>query len=68
MNRVNIKQNKNNNKQGTNRGNNTNIRKPYIVVPYIQGMSESCKNICRKHGVEMYFRGVNTIRDLLGTP
>ena len=26
--------------------------KPYIVVPYIQGMSESCKNICRKKGVK----------------
>ena len=37
----------------------------YVVVPYIQGLSESCKNICRKHEVEMYFRGVNTIRDLL---
>ena len=35
------------------------------MVPYIQGMSESCMNICRKHGIEMYFRGGNTIRDLL---
>ena len=28
-------------------------------------MNESCKNICRTHGVEMHFRGGNTIRDLL---
>ena len=26
------------------------------MVPYMKGMSESCKNICRKHGVEMHFR------------
>ena len=31
-------------------------------------MSESCKNICRKHGVEMYFKGGHTIRDLLMHP
>ena len=55
LNRVNIKQDKKKNKQGTNKNNNTSGNKPYIVVPYIQGMSESCKNICRKHGVEMYF-------------
>ena len=34
----------------------------------MQGLSESCKNICRKHGVEMYFKGGNTIRDLLVHP
>ena len=34
----------------------------------MQGMSESCKNICRKHGVEVLFRGGNTIRDLLVHP
>ena len=68
LNRGNIKQNKKNNKQGANRSNNTNTRKPYIVIRYLQGMSESCKTICRKHGVEMYFKGGNTIRDLLVHP
>ena len=34
----------------------------------MQGLSESWKNSCRKHGVEMYFRGANTIRDLLVHP
>ena len=28
-------------------------------------MGESCKNICRKHGVEMFFKGGSTIKDLL---
>ena len=31
-------------------------------------MSESCKNICRKHGVEMHFKGGNTIKNFLGHP
>ena len=50
LSRANIKQRrKTNTNQGTlnttnKRGNNN---KPYIVVPYIQGMGVSCKNICR---------------------
>ena len=31
----------------------------------MKGFSESCKNICRKHGMEMYFTGGNTIKELL---
>ena len=31
-------------------------------------MSESCKNICRKHGIEMHFKGGSTIKDLLVHP
>ena len=38
------------------------------MVPYIQGMSENCKNISRKHGVEMYFKGGHSIKDLLVHP
>ena len=49
LNRVNIKQNKNRMKQGTNK-NNTHSKKPYIVVPYMQGMSESCKKCLQKTG------------------
>ena len=69
--RANIKQKR---KTNTNQGtiNNTNKtgsnNKPYIVVPYIQVMDESCKNICRKHGVEMFFKGGKTIKDLLVHP
>ena len=69
--RANIHQiKKTNTNQGTTnttnqRGNNNN---PYIVVPYIQGMGDSCKNICRKHGVNMYFKGDNNIKDLLVHP
>ena len=28
-------------------------------------MSESYKNICRKHGIEMHCKGVNSIKGLL---
>ena len=63
LNRVNITQNKKRNNKGTNKNNNTSIKKPYIVVPYIKGMGASCKNICSKHGVEG-----STINDLLVHP
>ena len=43
-------------------------KKPYTVVPYMKGLSESCKNICRRHGIEMHFKGANTIRQLLVHP
>ena len=53
----------------TNINSNDNKKnKPYIVVPYMKGLSESCKNISRKHGIEMYFKGGNTIKELLVHP
>ena len=50
--------------------NNTgfNNNKPYMVVPYVKGMNESWKNICRKHCIEMHFKGGSTIKDLLVHP
>ena len=69
--RANMKQKKvTSTNQGTikNKNNTGSNNKPYIVVPYIQGMNKSFKNICRKHGVEMYFKGGNTIKDLLVQP
>ena len=68
--RANIKQKKISTNKGTSsKSNRTGSKnKPYIFVPYIQGMRESHKNICRKHRVEMFFRGGNTINDLLMHP
>ena len=63
LNRVNIKQNKNTTKQGTNKNkNNTSSKKPYISVPYMQGMSESCKTSLENMGLkciseEQYHQG-----------
>ena len=44
--RINIKKKKKNIRMNTN----TDSKKPYIVVPYMKGLSETCKNICRRHG------------------
>ena len=69
LNRANFKNKKNiRNKKNTNINSSENENKPYIVVPYMKGLSESCKNICSKHGIEMYFKGGNTIKDLLMCP
>ena len=58
-----------NNKKKNKTTYNININKKfYIVVSYVKGLSESCKNICRRHGTEMHFKGANTIRQLLVHP
>ena len=41
---------------------------PYIVVPYYKELSESMKRICNKHGVQVYVKGGNIIRNLLMAP
>ena len=33
------------------------LTRSHIVVPYIEGMGESLKKICRRHGVDMHFKG-----------
>ena len=71
MNRASIRSKKNIRTKNNNTNINSNDSKknnPYIVVPYMKGFSESCKNICRKHGIEMYFKGGNTIKELLVHP
>ena len=55
---------KNNNSTNTKQ----NCQKPYTIVPYYQGLSESVKTTCNKHGVQVYFRGGVTIKNLLMTP
>ena len=46
----------------------SNIQKPHIVIPYYQGVSESLKKTCREYGVQVYFKGGNTIKNLLMAP
>ena len=36
-----------------------------MVVPYSQGISESFNNICKKYGIQVYFKGEETIQNLL---
>ena len=39
-----------------------------MVVPYYRGLSESLKKVCNRHGVQVYFKGGNTIKNLLVAP
>ena len=54
----------NNNNNGDNHNNNNN-RNILMVVPYIQGLSEKYKRICNKKGIQVHFKGSNTIKILL---
>ena len=70
LNRIKIKMNnpahKKNKKTGPTQQNN--IPKPFIVVPYYKGLSESVKKRCSNYGVQVYFRGGTTIKNLLMAP
>ena len=52
----------------TNAKDSSGNKKSYMVLPYVKGLSESMKNVCKKHGIQTYFRGGNTIKSLLLTP
>ena len=38
--------------------------KGHIVIPYIQGLGESIKEICRKYGIQIHFKGNRTIKNI----
>ena len=42
--------------------------KCHIVIPYSQGIGESLKNICKKHGVDVHFKGGKTLKNILVSP
>ena len=42
--------------------------KGHIVIPHTQGLCESIKKICGRYGIQTYFKGSNTIRNLLVLP
>ena len=58
--------NKNKNKTGPTQLNNT--PRPHITVPYYRGLSESIKQRCKNYGVQVYFSGGITIKNLLMAP
>ena len=55
------------NQQNRSGSNNIRTPKPYTVVPYHQGLSESYKNICRKYGIDLHLKGGHT-KEHLKTP
>ena len=70
LNRVKMKinnpaQKKKNNPNTTQQ--NTNL-KPYITVLYYKWLGESVKKKCNNYGVQVYFRGGTTIKNLLVAP
>ena len=52
----------------SNNNNQANYQKPCMAVPYYKGLSESVKITCNKHGVQVYFRGGVTIKNLMMAP
>ena len=56
------------NKDNNNRTNTNNNQKSYIVVSYYSGLSESIKKVGSKYGVQVYFKGGTTIKNLLMAP
>ena len=55
-------------KKQTDSNMKSNTRKTHITVTYSRGLSESFKNTCKKYGIQVYFRGGKTIRNLLVAP
>ena len=43
-------------------------QKFHIVIPYAQGICDSIKNICEKHGVAVHFKGGQTLKNILVSP
>ena len=58
------KPSRNNNQ--TNRSNS--INRISITVPYNKGLSESFKNIGKKYGIQVHFKGGKTLKDELVAP
>ena len=55
-------------KKQKDRNTKSNTSKTHITVTYSSGLSDSFKNICKKYGIQVYFRGGKTIRNLLVAP
>ena len=50
------------------RTTNKPINRSHIVIPYVAGICESIKNIGKKHGVAVYFKGGRTLKNILVSP
>ena len=50
------------NKPNNKANNNSNNKKSkgYIIIPYMQGLRESIKNICGKYGIQTFFKSNRT--------
>ena len=58
----------NNNNNNNNSGLNNSNKNISIVVPNIPGLGERFKRTCNNLGIQVHFKGTNTIKTLLMTP
>ena len=58
----------NNTNWDTNNTNNTKNRNITIVIPYIKGTSEKFKRLCKFKGMQVHFKGTNTLTTQLVNP
>ena len=68
---TNLSQPNNSNTTTTNNNlqdNNPNKRNITIVVPYMPGTGEKFRKLCKRKGIQVHFKGTNTLRQLLGNP
>ena len=56
------------NNNNTNQDNNPTKRNITLVVPFIPGTSGKFKKLCKVKGIQVHYKGTNTIRTLLGNP
>ena len=40
----------------------------YVVIPYMQGIAQSFKNSCGNYGIQTYFKGNTTIKQVRMKP
>ena len=58
----------NNNISNNSSPADNNKNKATIVVPYIPNTGEKFKKLCKKKGIQVHFKGTNTLRTALGNP
>ena len=57
-----------NNNNSTNQEKNPTKRNITVVIPFIPGISEKFKRLCNAKGIQVHYKGTNTLRTLLGNP
>ena len=57
-----------NNTNNNHSSNNNNNYKTTIVVPYITNTADKFKQLCKRRGIQVHFKGTNTLRTSLGNP
>ena len=57
-----------NNTNNNNNPTNNNNYKTTIVVPYISNTADKFKKLCKRGGIQVHFKGTNTLRTALDNP